>query len=175
MKLIKLDPTYKPNVDSVGTYGKWILNLFNKGNLKNLGHVTDVLKRFEDSKKQLINKDIGKNKSIEEVESMLNDENSYKETTHRQDVRERQKQRKESDIEKEADKFYEDSKWVVYVPKTYSASCKLWQGTKWCTATTETSDYYDRYSSDGKLYIIINKQTPQEKYQFHLVESSVIY
>lgn len=175
MKLIKLDPTYKPNVDSVGTYGKWILNLFNKGNLKNLGHVTDVLNRFEDSKKQLINKDIGKYKSIEEVESMLNDENSYKETTHRQDVRERQKQRKESDIEKEADKFYEDSKWVVYVPKTYSASCKLWQGTKWCTATTETSDYYDRYSGDGKLYIIINKQNPQEKYQFHLVESSVIY
>ena len=167
MKLIKLDPTYKPNVDSVGTYGKWILNLFNKGNLKNLGHVTDVLNRFEDSKKQLINKDIGKYKSIEEVESMLNDENSYKETTHRQDVRERQKQRKESDIEKEADKVYEDSKWVVYVPKTYSASCKLGQGTKWCTATTETSDYYDSYSIDGKLYIIINRQNPQEKYQFH--------
>ena len=83
------------------------------------------------------------------------------------DKTERQDTKKESDIEKEADKVYEDSKWVVYVPKTYSASCKLWQGTKWCTATTETSDYYDNYSSDGKLYIIINRQNPQEKYQFH--------
>lgn len=30
MQLIRLDPTYKEGRNSVGTYGKWILNLYNK-------------------------------------------------------------------------------------------------------------------------------------------------
>ena len=29
--LIALDPTFNPNRDSVGTYGKWILTLYYKG------------------------------------------------------------------------------------------------------------------------------------------------
>lgn len=29
-KLIRLDPTFKENVDRVGTYGKWLLDLYKK-------------------------------------------------------------------------------------------------------------------------------------------------
>ena len=68
--------------------------------------------------------------------------------------------------------FYEDSDWVVYIPETYAASCKLGQGTSWCTASTESSDYYDDYTEDGPLYIIINKKDKNEKYQFHFETDS---
>lgn len=104
-----------------------------------------------------------------EVEDMLNDENSYKEKTHRQEVRQRQKERSHVDIDKDAEKVYEDSKWTIYIPKTYAASCKLGQGTTWCTASTESDYYYNMYKDEygGDYYIIISKSNPDEKYQFH--------
>ena len=46
-RLIRLDPTFKDGRNSVGTYGKWILSLFQKGKLSNEGHVKDALTRFE--------------------------------------------------------------------------------------------------------------------------------
>ena len=104
-----------------------------------------------------------------EVEDMLNDENSYKEKTHRQEVRQRQKERSHVDIDKDAEKVYEDSKWAIYIPKTYAASCKLGQGTSWCTASTESDYYYNMYKDEygGDYYIVISKSNPNEKYQFH--------
>jgi len=98
---------------------------------------------------------------------MLNDDSSYKNKTHRQEVRERQKNRRDVDLEKDADRVYEDSEWIVYVPKTYAAACKLGEGTTWCTASTEDDYYYKYYTKQGPLYVIINKHVPSIKYQFH--------
>ena len=167
--LIELDPTYKPGSKNAGNYGRWILTLANKGQLNNIGHVKDLLTRFNDESKYLKNKDIMRYKTMEEVEDMLNDEESYKEQSHRQEVRDRQKARKNADLENEAKKVYEDSKWEVWVPLTYAASCKLGQGSSWCTASTENDYYYNYYKNNygGNYYININKQNPEEKYQFH--------
>lgn len=168
-RIIKLDPTTNIEKDKVGTYSKWLLNLYKNGKLSNEGHVTDLLNRFESEKNNLVNKDIMKYKSLEDVDNMLNDENSYKNKTHRQEVRQRQKDRKNVDLTKDADLVYEDSDWEVWVPKTYAASCRLGQGTNWCTASTENDYYYNHYkdSYGGDYYININKHNPEEKYQFH--------
>ena len=168
-RIIKLDPTTNIEKDVVGKYSKWLLNLFKKGNLNNEGHVKDLLNRFESEKNNLVNKDIMKYKSLEEVDNMLNDENSYKNKSHRQEVRQRQKDRKNADLSKDAELVYEDSDWEVWVPKTYAASCKLGQGANWCTASTESNYYYYKYKNDygGEYYIIINKHDPEDKYQFH--------
>ena len=61
---------------------------------------------------------------------------------------------------------YEDEIWKVVIPKTYEASCYWGQGTEWCTATRSTDKWYDKYSSEGPLFININKQN-NRKYQFH--------
>ena len=169
MTYIELDPTYRKGSDRAGTYAKWILTLANSGKIDDMGHMKDLLTRFEDSKNDLINKDISRYKSMVEVEDMLNDENSYKEKTHRQEVRQRQKERSHVDIDKDAEKVYEDSKWTIYIPKTYAASCKLGQGTSWCTASTENDYYYNMYKDEygGDYYIVISKSNPNEKYQFH--------
>lgn len=78
MDYIELDPTYKGG-NNAGKYAKWILALANKGTLDNIGHVKDILTRFDSEKNNLINKDIMKYKSLDELENMLNDESSYAE------------------------------------------------------------------------------------------------
>lgn len=169
MQLIALDPTYNPERNSVGTYGKWILNLFNKGRLDNEGHVKDALSRFEENKKYLLNKDINSFKSLDDLDNYLNDDSNYKEKSHSQEVRDRQKDRKNADLDKEATKVFSGDGFDVWVPHTYAASCKLGQGTRWCTASTESDYYYNRYKDEygGEYYILINQSNPEEKYQFH--------
>ena len=61
---------------------------------------------------------------------------------------------------------YEDEIWKVVIPKTYEASCYWGQGTEWCTATRSTDKWYEKHSSEGPLFININKQN-NRKYQFH--------
>ena len=167
MKLIAFDPTYNPNRDSVGTYGKWILNNYNKGNItdSDFGHLKDALSRFEDNKSKLIQKDIGKYKTLDELDAMLDDESSYKELSHRQEVKQRQKARRNADLDEEASLVYEDDGWEVWIPHTYAASCKLGQGASWCTASTERDYYYNYYKDNygGEYYIIINKKRPRRK------------
>lgn len=166
-KLIALDPTYNSNRDSVGLYGKWILNLFNKGKLDNEGHVTDILIRFNEVKSQLKEKDINRFKTLEELDSYLDNSDNYIELSARQKLRQTQTNVHNTNLTTDAEKVFENSIWEVWVPHTYEASCKLGQGTKWCTASTSSDYYYERYSKEGPLYILIDKYDRTIKYQFH--------
>jgi hypothetical protein len=171
-RLISLDPTFDANRDAVGTYGKWILTQFQKGRLDNEGHVRDALARFEEEKKYLKNKDIGQFKSIEEIDAYLDNDDNYKSLSHRQEVRQRQKDRKNVDLEQDAVKVFETANWVVWIPKSYAASCRLGQGSSWCTASTESDYYYNYYTKYGDLYINKHKTNEDEMYQFHFETSS---
>ena len=170
-RLIRLDPTFNPTRDSVGTYGKWILNLFNKHQLNNEGHVTDVLRRFEENKRQLKEKDINRFKTIDELDEYLNDENNYNQLSNRQALRQTQNAVRKTDVSVEATKVFEDSAWEVWTPHTYEASCKLGQGSRWCTATTDSDYYYKYYTHQGPLFILIDKYDRDNKYQFHFPSS----
>ena len=169
MSLITLDPTYKKGSNNAGTYGKWILSIANKnnGDITRKRHITDVLSKFEEVKNQLKSKDIMKFTSVEALEDYLSDESNYKTYTNRQIQRKTQQHIKQGLEESEAEKVFEDAKWEVWIPKTFAASCKLGECTSWCTAMSKDSSYFNQYSSDGPLYIIINKSNPKEKYQFH--------
>lgn len=173
LKFLVKDPTWNSDKEQ-GQYSKWILDKLNRNLLNNshLGHLYDVLKRFEDNKKNLKNKDINKFKSIQEIDAYLNDDNSYNELSHSQVVRQHRMDKQKADLNNEAELIYEDPDWEIWIPKTYAASCKLGQGSKWCTASTETSEYFDDYSKDGDLYIILNKHNEKEKYQFHIESDS---
>ena len=129
--------------------------------------VHELLLDFDANKNNLKDRDIMKYTSIDDLESMLDDENSYKELSRRQSLRQVQKKVHKTDVEQDAQKVFENNNWVVYIPKTYEASCKLGRGTNWCTATTENDNYYKEYTKKGKLYININKNDPSKKYQFH--------
>lgn len=176
--LLKLDPTYTGG-DNKGSYSQWIMDLYKR--IKKQGEsrlrrfvdedlykVSDYLAEFDEKKKFFKNKDINQFKTLPDLAQAL-EEVGEGELSHRQEVRQRQKDRKNADLGKEAELVHEDSKWEVWVPKTYAASCKLGQGSSWCTASTESDNYYNHYLDmyGGKYYIIINKNDEDEKYQFH--------
>ena len=168
-ELLKLDPTYKEGVNSVGTYGKWILNLYKKGNLKeeDFYKVPEYLTSFEKKKKLIKNKDIGTYKSLPELVKVI-EETKEPEQSQNQI----KKAISRTDIDTDAEFIGDFGKYVCYSPKTYEASCKLGKGTHWCTATNSTSGYYENYASTGKLYIFIDKASGQAEYQFHFETTS---
>ena len=68
---------------------------------------------------------------------------------------------------------YKDSDWIVEIPKTYEASCNNYgKHTGWCTASERNgSSYYDKYKSDGELYVIKRKgKESKELYQLFIAD-----
>ena len=163
--ILESDPTYNNNAYEAGKYGRWLLSLFNKNNLKkeDLYKAKEYLEKFDKKKAKFSNKDINtyKNlpdlyKAIEEVENKEPTKSELKRNVQR------------TDLDKDAELFMETENFKIYVPLTYEASCKLGSNTQWCTATRSNREYYDRYTEDGnELYIFINKKDPSEKYQWN--------
>ena len=170
MYLISLDPTYRGN-QSLGKYGKWILNLYNKGKLSDddVNNITDVLNQFTTYRNRIANKDLNSYKTVADLEDTLAnvvDDDSM--LTDRQKVR-FLKNVKSGKVKVSAEDDYdivlETPNFIVYVPNTHEASMKLGKGTEWCTAH-ENPEWYDKYTKDGgKLYIIEDKSTG-DKYQY---------
>lgn len=157
--LIALDPTYKGG-NQLGKFGKWILGLFNKGQLKeeDFYKVTDYLKVFSNNFSKMPNKDIMSYKTLPDLAKAIQPFEGQKDVSKKQEVR---------DIKNnEAKKVLETSKWIIITPKTHKAACYYGANTKWCTASKEDDTWFDNYNMRGPLYILINKES-NEKYQVH--------
>lgn len=166
-KIVSSDPTWnreKPN--KMGKYGKWLLNLYTKKRLKieDLYKAKEYLSVFTKYINVIEVNDINKYKSLPELYGAISEyiENPGTATSKQDAVRK---------IKEDADKVYEDNKWLIIIPKTREASCYYGKGTQWCTAADSSENYFDRYNSQGRLYININKMTG-EKYQFHFETDS---
>ena len=68
--------------------------------------------------------------------------------------------RRTVDITDDVEKVYEDNRFVVVSPKTHTASCYYGAGTKWCTASKDTTSHFSTYKGNGELYYIIDKTLP---------------
>ena len=172
MVLINLDTTYKKGSNSLGTYGKWILSHFKKGDIKytDFDDVTLALTLFDKYRKVLPNKDIGKYKTVADIMDIIqgmDDDSFYDLMTPSQKVKYKKKIKSGKitvAAEDDYDTAYQDDYWTVYTPNTHEASMKLGAGTDWCTAH-EDPYHYNCYTEDGsKLYIFINKDG--NKYQY---------
>ena len=78
-----------------------------------------------------------------------------------------QNETEEQILNEHATKVWENENWIVFTPDTYEASCILGEGTSWCTATKDYPNQYKSHTAKGKLWIAINKQNPQLKFQYH--------
>lgn len=149
-----------------GKYGKWLLSLYQrkKLNLEDLYKATEYLTYFNKYNKQLDEKDINKYKSLPELynalKDIINNENDY--VSNSEKIRQ---------IKKGAEKVYEDNQWLIVIPHTEEASCYYGKGTQWCTAAEKSNNYFSHYSSQGNLYINIDKIN-NKKYQFHFESES---
>ena len=170
MELISLDPTYTGK-DSVGKYGKWLLNLYNRGKLSDeqFDEVTSLLNQFTTYRNRIQNKDLNTYKTIDELAEVLDsvvDDMSMLTPSQKTKFLKRVKSGKiKVDKSEDYDIVLDTPNFVVYVPNTHEASMKLGKDTEWCTAH-ENPEWYDSYTENGrKLYIVKNKKTG-ERWQY---------
>ena len=115
-------------------------------------------------------RDINRYKSIEDLEDMLNDTEIN--LTQNQIAKQHRKEKHKVNLVQDAKYLGQFGNYDVYIPETYAASCKLGSGTTWCTASTSSENYFNSYTSQGNLYILINVNEPSKKYQIHFETNS---
>ena len=171
-ELLNLDPTFKKGEDRVGTYGKWLLNLYKRTKKIPDEKVTSLLKDFDSKKRNLPieNRNIDKFKTVDDLENLLN--STEIELTKSQKNKLVRKEIRNTNIVKDATYIGRFGNFDIYSPNTYQASCKLGQGTTWCTASNSNDNWYNNYTARGPLYILINYKDPTEKYQIHFETNS---
>ena len=63
--------------------------------------------------------------------------------------------------EKEVVKVFDSENLLVVRPTSYESSCLYGAGTKWCTASKQSSNHYENYSNAGALYYFITRGVDQ--------------
>jgi len=69
---------------------------------------------------------------------------------------------KEKKAKADTDFIYDDGNTIVVQAKTHKASCYYGANTKWCT-TSESPKYFEKYTSEGNLYYVIDKKNRKQK------------
>jgi hypothetical protein len=169
LQVVSADPTSLKNPDDsvrkVGEYARWILDLVRRNSfrLEDLDRATSALIIYHKVKPKLDThaRNVYNFHSLQDLEDAVE---PYQTDTHgATSIADYDKASKDSEVTK----FFENSKWLVVIPKTEESSCRYGRGTRWCTAATETTNRFNEYNDKGPLYIIINKHDPEEKYQLH--------
>jgi len=64
---------------------------------------------------------------------------------------------------------FENDQVRIVIPNDQAAACYYGQGTRWCTASTQGTNYFNHYHKDGQMYILLPKHPKHqgEKYQLH--------
>jgi hypothetical protein len=170
-KIIDADPTTNLDNDKMGKFSKWLLGLYKRGELKleDLYKAKDYLREFIKYRNILEIKDINKYTSLPQLFKAIQNIK----TEIKSDATILTKQKAAKFIKNgDAEIYYEDSDWLVIIPKTMEASQYFGLNTQWCTASDdEERNVFDTYHlQNGRhyLYIFINKHDNKDKYQLYL-------
>ena len=176
-KVVSIDPTKKKS------YSQWLLSKWNdesdviKNNLKN-GRIAKLFQHYK-SHSDIQIKDCpsvseGLRDFVPEEDTVLT--KSDKPTTYVANLG----KEVDSELANDFDIVFNQDNWIIAVPNTYEAECKLGENMEWCTANSFGNGkyYYDRYLNDygGKYYVNFDmskgessngKDYPFTRYQFH--------
>jgi hypothetical protein len=117
----------------------WVIDQFRAENIEILKEFSEVL-----DKGLVDQNDISKYENFEEITNQLS-------VARTKDLL--KKSRKEISV------VYEDDEIMMLKPLSFEASLKYGAGTKWCTAMKNEPEYFYRYSKNGILIYLINKET----------------
>ena len=191
-RLIQLDPTYTGG-DELGTYGKWILGLYNNFIKDKIAYEKweeqkrkgmdypqptkksqEQIEDFEKLPKLLKDFDNIKNKAKLNINNIKSVAQLYQviENTKSQGISTNTKVQRgielfKKSVEKGGEVIFKDNKWAVLVPETFESSKVFGNDTNWCT-TSSGRDYYNYYLREygGQYFINLNLETG-DLYQFH--------
>lgn len=156
----------------IGKYTKLLLLMYKKGNLKteDLPKATEYLGYVYNHK---ISLDVNKIANLSDLYQVVK-QFYVKDTKDLNSVL-------QAIDPKEYQQIFKGQNWTIFKPLTEKAACYLGVNTEWCTTWGEHSlnkDYKDRsnqfhnYNSRDPLYIIINNNDLNLKYQFHFQSKS---
>lgn len=117
----------------------WVIDQFSAENIETLVEFNEAL-----DKGLIDQNDISKYENFEDITNQLSVART-KELL--------KKSRKEISV------VYEDDEIMMLKPLSFEASLKYGAGTKWCTAMKNDPEYFYRYSKNGILIYLINKET----------------
>jgi len=109
----------------------------------------------EDSKNKVLRnpKDINSFNTVYELQKFLNFYDNF------QFLLDQKEQSK-----KESEKIFEDDRFLIVRPLSHTSSCYYGASTKWCTTERDSSMYFNKFASKGKLYYIIDKKSSNRTY-----------
>ena len=142
-------------------YTQWMARQFANGSEPRLEDVTSTLSDAVDKFNRL---NLKRKLPVGE-----NDINRYKTAKQLYDTMDRYDDPIDDADQGKADTVYEDGDVKVVIPRDQAAACAYGRQTRWCTAATKGTNYFEQYNKDGPLYILLPKSpdTPGEKYQLH--------
>lgn len=117
----------------------WVIDQFSAENIETLVEFNEAL-----DKGLVDQNDISKYENFEDITNQLSVART-KELL--------KKSRKEISV------VYEDDEIMMLKPLSFESSLKYGAGTKWCTSMKNDPEYFYRYSKNGVLIYLINKQT----------------
>jgi len=118
-----------------------------------------LLETFFQHNRFMSERDINNIKTLEELRDVVE--------AARDDIQAYLEKQSYLDAEQGKQLIYEDDEWQIIIPTNKGAACELGKGTDWCTAAPGL-DYYEEYHKpNDPLFIFMNKQKPEERYQFH--------
>lgn len=154
-------------IQRIGKYVKLLISLFQKGTLRleDLDKANEYLEYVYEYK---IPVDLGKIKQLGDLYDIVKDY-VVKDTKSLDEIL--------KILSKDEFKvLHNGEKWFIFQPLTEKASCYLGVGTEWCTTWGPYSlnkkhrkrrNMFSGYSSNGPLFILVNKNNFNDKYQFH--------
>ena len=154
-------------VKRIGKYAKLLINLYRKKGLK-IEDLPRAKEYLEYVYKHNVALDVNKIKSLTDLYDVV--KNYYTRDT--------------KDLgsiisalnEKEYKELFRGRKFTIFTPFTERASCTLGVNTEWCTTWGPESlnpkhrdrgSLFNRYHTQGPLYILISDSDVNDKYQFH--------
>ena len=169
-QIVIADPmsiTNDTGIKRIGKYAKLLINLYRKKGLK-LEDLPRAKEYLEYVYKHNVALDVNKIKSLTDLYDVV--KNYYTRDT--------------KDLgsiisalnEKEYKELFRGRKFTIFTPFTERASCTLGVNTEWCTTWGPESlnpkhkdrgSLFNRYHTQGPLYILISDSDVNDKYQFH--------
>lgn len=104
----------------------------------------ELIEKFIRYQQVLDKKDINQYKTLNDIKDAIN--------SHENKVRRQVKKLDGADL------VYEDDRFTVVTPLNHKTSCYYGAGTKWCTSAFNGETHFEEYSSDGKLFYVIDKK-----------------
>ena len=177
-RLLDADPSGKQK------YANWLANQLNKEVHRSMDYIKDQLRQgmaFEDyidSVKSSIGsamtrfvRYLPKYHKLAERNLIEKDINKYEEYTDwEHDIYKAEKELEERERMKaiaqkaksDTDEIESNEDYMVVRPTSEEGSCYYGQGTKWCISATQSQNYFNSYTSEGKgFYFVFFHHTPQ--------------